>query len=79
MRMSHSLLLQLKTEEDIMTTKKVKKYDPNASYKIGEIIEHPIFKEKGEIIAIGMTTDGIKKMTVKFEKSGEKRLIMSKK
>jgi len=60
-----------------MTEKKATKYDPKKSYKIGDYIEHPTFKEVGEITAIGITTDGIKKMTVKFPKNGVKRLVMS--
>lgn len=49
-----------------MTTKKSKKYDPKNSYKIGEYIEHSTFKEIGEITAIGITTDGIKKNDCKI-------------
>jgi hypothetical protein len=60
-----------------MTTQKAKKYDPKNTYKIGELIEHPTFKEVGEITGIGMTADGIKKITVKFPKNGEKNLVMS--
>ena len=59
-----------------MAQKKAKKYDPSKVYGIGDIIEHPHFKDTGEVIEIGITTDGYKKMVVNFPNVGKKRLVM---
>ncbi|MDD5090005.1 MAG: hypothetical protein PHQ23_03725 [Candidatus Wallbacteria bacterium] len=56
--------------------KKVKEYDPEKSYIMGEHIFHKGFDEIGEIVGTGMTTDQIKNIVVVFPKAGQKRLVI---
>lgn len=49
-------------------------YDSSELYEEGELVYHKIWDDKGEVVEIGMTEDGIRKMKVHFEKVGLKNL-----
>lgn len=51
-------------------------YDSSELYEEGELVYHKIWDDKGEVVEIGMTEDGIRKMKVHFEKVGLKNLRM---
>jgi len=53
----------------------IKEYQINHKYKKGDEIFHPVFKEQGKIKSIEQLPNGMQKILVKFEKSGEKKLI----
>ncbi|MDD2715495.1 MAG: hypothetical protein PHW04_06330 [Candidatus Wallbacteria bacterium] len=55
-----------------------KEYKPTSNYMIDDVIFHPVFNESGVVVEAGMTTDGIKKITVDFPKVGKKRLVYGK-
>jgi len=51
-------------------------YDSAELYEEGELVYHKIWDDKGEIVEVGITEDGIRKMKVHFEKVGLKNLRM---
>jgi hypothetical protein len=51
-------------------------YSVNEVYEEGEIIYHKIWDDVGEIMEVGTTEDGVRKMKVHFEKVGVKNLRM---
>lgn len=51
-------------------------YDPKAQYQEGDRIFHRIWDDVGEVKEVGLTSDGIKKIKVQFEKVGTKILVM---
>ncbi|MBF0545862.1 MAG: hypothetical protein HQM08_15570 [Candidatus Riflebacteria bacterium] len=51
-------------------------YLPTETYQEGETVFHPIWDDTGEVLEVGVTDDGIKKMKVQFSKVGLKVLCM---
>ncbi|MBF0408591.1 MAG: hypothetical protein HQM10_14675 [Candidatus Riflebacteria bacterium] len=51
-------------------------YSSSETYQEGETVFHPIWDDTGEVLEIGTTEDGIKKMKVQFAKVGIKLLCM---
>jgi len=56
--------------------KDARQYDLSESYVKGEKIYHAVWEDLGEVEETGVTEDGCKKMLVRFEKNGKKKLIM---
>jgi len=52
-------------------------YAPNEVYQEGEMIFHKNWDDVGEVIEVGVTEDGIRKMRVQFDKVGLKTLCMA--
>ncbi len=50
-------------------------YKPNLSYEVGNIIYHPVWQEKGEVIGKTTTAGGHSAIIVRFETLGEKKLV----
>jgi len=53
-----------------------REYSSQETYYEGETIYHKIWDDMGEVLEVGITEDGIKKMKVQFEKVGIKTLCM---
>ncbi len=53
-----------------------REYDPKEVYEEGETVYHKIWDDEGEVIEVGTTEDGIKKIRVQFGKVGLKTLCM---
>ncbi len=53
-----------------------KEYSSSEVYEEGERIFHKIWDDVGEVLEVGTTEDGIRKMKVHFEKVGVKNLRM---
>lgn len=53
-----------------------REYSINDTYEEGEFIFHKIWDDTGEVIELGTTDDGIRKIKVHFEKVGIKNLRM---
>lgn len=51
-------------------------YSPTAAFEEGDTVYHEIWDDEGEVIEIGSTEDGIRKMRVQFTKVGLKTLCM---
>ncbi|NLI76954.1 MAG: hypothetical protein GX442_11005 [Candidatus Riflebacteria bacterium] len=51
-------------------------YAQGETYEEGEMIYHKVWDDVGEILEVGTTEDGIRKMKVHFEKVGVKNLRM---
>ncbi|HOY68866.1 MAG TPA: hypothetical protein PLP29_18455 [Candidatus Ozemobacteraceae bacterium] len=51
-------------------------YEATETYEEGEVIYHKIWDDRGEVVEVGMTEDGIRKMKVHFDKVGLKNLRM---
>jgi len=58
------------------TTGERRDYSPTEVYSEGETIYHKNWDDIGEIIEVGVTEDGIRKIRVQFEKIGLKTLCM---
>ncbi|MFZ2961123.1 MAG: hypothetical protein WA705_29950 [Candidatus Ozemobacteraceae bacterium] len=52
-------------------------YSSNEVYQEGEMIFHKNWDDVGEVIEVGVTEDGIRKMRVQFDKVGLKTLCMA--
>ncbi|NLM17549.1 MAG: hypothetical protein GX221_07515 [Candidatus Riflebacteria bacterium] len=75
-------LLAAEGEEIIITKEaksdsEVKEYSVNKTYKKGETVYHKVWDDTGEVLEVGITEDGIKKVKIAFEKVGLKTLRMS--
>lgn len=55
---------------------KVRNYSPAELYMMDEEIFHPVFNDTGKVLEVGITNDGVRKITVDFPKAGKKRLVM---
>lgn len=53
----------------------MKEYQISNKYRKGDDIFHPVFKEQGRVTKIEQLPNGTQKIVVRFEKSGEKKLI----
>jgi len=51
-------------------------YSIDQIYKKGDKIYHSVWDDVGIVENIGETEDGVKKIEVRFEKEGEKKLVM---
>jgi len=77
---------EVKTAEAPVVVKKREKvtsdtkreYSPAETYDEGECIYHKTWDDVGEILEVGITEDGIKKIRVQFEKVGLKTLCMGR-
>lgn len=53
-----------------------REYAQGETYEEGEMIYHKVWDDVGEVLEVGTTDDGIRKMKVHFEKVGVKNLRM---
>ena len=51
-------------------------YSAAELYEEGEVIYHKVWDDVGEVLEVGLTEDGVRKMKVQFEKVGLKSLCM---
>lgn len=51
-----------------------KEYSMDGTYNVGDKIYHKIWDDTGEVLEVGTTEDGIRKIKVHFEKVGIKTL-----
>ncbi|PKK91477.1 MAG: hypothetical protein CVV64_06900 [Candidatus Wallbacteria bacterium HGW-Wallbacteria-1] len=77
-------MVEKKMDSEVETTDVVKmtcpkdamNYDLSATYCKGDKIFHELWEDVGVVEETGVTEDGCKKMVVRFEKNGKKKLIM---
>ena len=55
--------------------KRIKEYKPSGTYKLGQKLYHPGFKDQGKIIKIKPGSGDFEKIIVKFDNIGKKMLI----
>lgn len=72
---SHFKVYTAEETEVMFVDNNVKEYQIGNKYKKGDEIFHPVFKEQGKITGVEQLPNGTQKIMVRFEKSGEKKLI----
>ncbi len=63
-----------KKEKSLTETRR--DYSAAELYEEGEVIYHKVWDAVGEVLEVGLTEDGVRKMKVQFEKVGLKTLCM---
>lgn len=67
---------QAKKPKEKSATDSRRDYSMKEIYDEGEVIYHKTWDDVGEILEVGLTEDGVRKMKVQFEKVGTKTLCM---
>jgi transcription elongation factor GreA-like protein len=65
-------------KRDKVNSETRREYSAAEVYEEGECIYHKTWDDVGEILEVGITEDGIKKIRVQFEKVGLKTLCMGR-
>jgi len=52
-----------------------KVFNQEETYRKGDLIYHPVFKDRGKIIQIDLIQEMQQKLLVEFEKVGQKKLL----
>lgn len=66
----------VKKKEKVQGTESRRDYVSSEIYDQGETIYHKTWDDVGEVLEVGLTEDGIRKMKVQFEKVGIKTLCI---